>query len=1405
MGATQGHVLNTPSSQWVSVEWARSAIRAGVRIGWLAVAMVILSQAWLYAQTTPPAGPVFVFAVAREATDPNKRADDAGVARFGREVAEAVMREMGGRLEVREYVEREELQRWMREEKAGFFLGLVNPRNLPAGLEASSPVLPMTLKIHALENRMDITGVDGLEGMRVICPQENAPLMREGGLPLHQCDTVPQVEDGIAELLSHRADALISSEILTHQAINRMNISGHIRDVGEPLGVLHWAFMVAGGNAETLAYLNEGLTRIKANGTYGRIHSRYFDVGVLSGYNTAERITAMVFVSLAVPLLVLVVVCMFLIIRYRKDKLRLKLTLDRQLRIEEELRISQEQIRSVLDNTPVPVCITRVEQGTLLYGNKKYAELLKIPADALLNWPVHTLHPSPEQRGGLMHRVARDGIVEDAEITINTTEGSPLSLLVSLQDFQFMGEKAVLVAHHDITAKKQLESNLARQSAFVSMQSQIAVLANQSVNSTEVYQFALQVICEYKGWPIGHVFLPSDLEDELVPSGIWYLKDRSAYQEFRKVTSEITFHPGEGLPGRVYESGKPAWIENIFKDNNFPRAGKLVKQEVVSGFAFPVLVNNKVVAVLEFFSPSQEAPDAVFLDYIANIGAILGRVTERNTAAEALKDSQVSLALAQKMVHLGSWDLNVQKQTMTWSEETFRIFGVDPSEGQASAALFVSFAHPGDRFKLDDMLCTNDESCGPRSFEYRIVRGDGEIRYIKTQSEVIRGAMDSVIHIFGYVFDITESKKAEEELRRNQLLVNTVLNNLPHAVVAKDTAGRYLIVNETFEKMYGLSNAEVIGKSSDQLLALPGEARERISRQDHSVLQEGLVLDEEVEVQGADGEIQIHHHIKQPLIDEHGQIEGMVGISQDVTAIRNSEQKLKHSEARFRSLVEGSIEGIAVQSNREIVFANESAAKMFGYHTTDAFFALRSIDNIIAPEDRERLQGFDATRRAGGEAPNSYVFKGIRADGSTVWINNMVSLVDWDGQKAILNTMHDVTEHYSLEEQLRQAQKMESVGQLAGGVAHDFNNHLQVIMGQVELALHKDPSENMKRYLEPIYKAGASASALTRQLLAFSRKEVLKVESADVNDLIRQDGKILNRLIGENIELELRLMNEAGWVMVDKGMVGQVLMNLCINSRDAMPDGGRLIIETNLFDCDAEFAKSHTYLEEGAYVRMSVSDTGMGMPPEVRKRIFEPFYTTKERHKGTGLGLSTVYGIVKQHGGAIDVYSEVGVGTTFNIYLPLDEGYQGRPAVAAPREAEAPAPGKGETVLVAEDEESVREVLRTTLEESGYQVLAVGDGQDALDILKAHRQDIGLVILDMIMPSLSGRDVFEKMKSLELDVPVIFSTGYTAEIMDTEFFSKNNVPLMRKPYALDDLLALVKENIRQPYSEVMGA
>jgi len=505
--------------------------------------------------------------------------------------------------------------------------------------------------------------------------------------------------------------------------------------------------------------------------------------------------------------------------------------------------------------------------------------------------------------------------------------------------------------------------------------------------------------------------------------------------------------------------------------------------------------------------------------------------------------------------------------------------------------------------------------------------------------------------------------------------------------------------------------------------------------------------------------------------------------------LKRNELALRRSEARYRSLVQSSVYGIYRSSlEGRFLDVNPALITMLGYGSAEEVLLLDPEKDVFAQvEEHERLIG--EFRRSG--RLDGFEVKWKRKDGGAITVRISGRAVSSADEPAdVLEAIaEDVTDRRALEDQFRQAQKMEAVGRLAGGVAHDFNNLLMVISGYAEVILAQvDPASSLHEKGRAIQLAADRATTLTRQLLAFSRKQLLELKVVDVNAIVQDMERLLRPLIGENIDLVTMLSPEAAHTRADAGQLEQVIMNLVVNAKDAMPAGGRLSLRTENLAVDDNHRRGPQFIRPGRYVTLQVSDTGMGMDRETQSRIFEPFFTTKEKGKGTGLGLSTVYGIVKQSGGYVMVHSELGRGTTFHIYLPLVEGVLENNSVAPPD-----AIGGTETILLVEDEESVRQLVRDTLMAKGYKVVEAENGEAGISAAAHHQGNIDLVITDVMMPGMGGREMVQELIQARPGAKVLYLSGYTEDAILNDGSVDQATSFLQKPFTLQNLSRKVRE------------
>ena len=506
-------------------------------------------------------------------------------------------------------------------------------------------------------------------------------------------------------------------------------------------------------------------------------------------------------------------------------------------------------------------------------------------------------------------------------------------------------------------------------------------------------------------------------------------------------------------------------------------------------------------------------------------------------------------------------------------------------------------------------------------------------------------------------------------------------------------------------------------------------------------------------------------------------------VSKDITERSKTEEALRKSEEKYRQLIEHSSEAIFILTNGRVTFANSRTEKMFGYPLDD--LQLISFINLVISEDREMVFDRQKAILQGDNSAVNHSFRIVNHEGATIWVEaNSVAIV-WDNSDAILNFMRDITKQKKTETKLLQAQKMESIGTLAGGIAHDFNNLLMGIQGHASLALLKldknDPNYDHVKTIETLVLSGAN---LTKQLLGFARGGKYEVKRVDLNALIDKTSQTIGRTKKE-IRIHRNLEDNLWPTDVDQGQIEQVLLNLFVNAWQAMPGGGDLYIETKNILLDENRFKPFSG-KSGRYVKISVTDTGVGMDEKTRERIFEPFFTTREMGRGTGLGLASVYGIIKNHNGFINVYSEKGQGSTFNIYIPASLQKDKRDQ-QAPSDTEIDLSPRSETILIVDDEAMILDVASDMLKTLGYTVITAKDGPTAISLYQEQMNSIDLVILDMVMPEMSGGEVFDELKKINPHAKVLLSSGYSLNGQASRIIDRGCDGFIQKPFTIGDI------------------
>jgi two-component system cell cycle sensor histidine kinase/response regulator CckA len=773
-------------------------------------------------------------------------------------------------------------------------------------------------------------------------------------------------------------------------------------------------------------------------------------------------------------------------------------------------------------------------------------------------------------------------------------------------------------------------------------------------------------------------------------------------------------------------------------------------------------------------------------------------ITERKRAEEAVREGEERFRLAFENANTGVCLVDLDGNLLRVNNKMCEIFGYTKEELERMTV--NNIAHPEDidvspAFIKKTLRGETDRG----TFEKRYFHKKGHTVTCQVSSSLVRDAEGSPLYFISHVHDITERKQAEEALRQSEERYRTILEDIEEGYFEVDLTGRSTFVNDSLCRIHGYPREELLGIDNRRFVDKENakkafEAFNRVYRTGEP----GRLFDYEViRKDGTKRQVEVFPSLRK---DSSGNPIGFRGITRDVTERKQAEELLQKEREISLSILENAPYGVAlIDEGGKYIYINPEFVNTTGYTLQDIPTGKDWFQKVFPdPKDRERMIQLWKEDRSKGNMTNKEF--GITCKDGSMREIEIRSTFLRDSRAVIV--LHDITERKraeermeSLREQLRQSQKMEAIGRLAGGIAHDFNNLLTIIKGYSQLSLI-ELKENtpLRENIEHIHTATDRAADLVRQLLAFSRRQILAMRVLDLNTTLANLHNMLRRLIGEDIELTTVLAEDLGRVKTVLGWIEQAIMNLVVNARDAMPSGGKLTIETGNADLDDAYVGGHVGVKPGRYVVLSVSDTGVGMTPEVRERLFEPFFSTKEKDKGTGLGLSTVYGIVKQSDGDIWVYSEPGKGSTFKIYLPRVEE-----PLEQPREkvlGDELLRGN-ETILLVEDEEEVRKLAVRVLERQGYKVLAARDGDEALIICERHQDPIHLLLTDVVMPGMNGHEVAKRLDSLHPEMKVLYMSGYTDNAIVLHGVLVKGVNYIQKPFTVDALTKKVREVLEQ--------
>ncbi len=795
-------------------------------------------------------------------------------------------------------------------------------------------------------------------------------------------------------------------------------------------------------------------------------------------------------------------------------------------------------------------------------------------------------------------------------------------------------------------------------------------------------------------------------------------------------------------------------------------------------------------------------------------------ITDRKKAESRVQESEAMLARAQQMAHVGHWEQNISSGKLRWSDETYRIFGLAPQEREVDVRFFIDRVHPDDRLSLKKAARDAAEKKTPYDEIYRIVRPDGTIRWVHSKGEATRDNDTGSILLFGTILDITERKQIEEALRLSEEAATAILNASQEIIFLIDTAGLVVAANVATAHGLGVEPHEMVGRCIFDFF--PGDVCESRRTAGEEVIRTGRPIAFEDQRMG-----RYFDNVIYPIRNDTGQVTGLVIYAHDITERKRMEDNLRESEERFRLALEGGRLATwdwRVQTG-EFVW-NDNHYRMFGYVPGEVAAGLAAWSERLHPEDRDAMETqFRADVERGGQYTVQY--RVLWPDDTVHWMeSNCCHQHDAEGrpvrsygviaeiterkqmeeelrksrdelerrveerteelQRAYHRLLSEIRQRHETEEQLHQTQKMEAVGNLAGGIAHDFNNMLAAIIGNAELAL--DDVEGPPRHnIKQILNASKRSRDLVRQILTFTRKNEGPRKIMHLTPLLKETVKLLRGSMPSTIRIRLAIRTDSDIILADPSNMQQVLMNLATNAAHAMEHGGTLAISLSETTFQEEDGLPDNYVQAGRYLKLTVTDTGTGMPNSVRQRIFEPFFTTKEQGQGTGMGLAVVFGIVKSHEGVITVASEPGKGSVFRIFLPVAGDTAKEEHV---RNRMLPK-GK-ERILVVDDEPSVVEMTSETLTRLGYKVTTAQSGPEGWIKFQHDPYQFDCVITDHVMPEITGMRLAEMMLEVRDDLPIILCTGYSEMVSAEKVKAAGISEFLMKPLMSKELVSILR-------------
>ncbi len=1179
------------------------------------------------------------------------------------------------------------------------------------------PYMSLHGAIVVSKNTSGIRTLSDLKGRQVaVMKGDNAEEFlkrKDRGIKIH---TTATFQEALRALSEGRYDAVFAQRLVALRLIQEGGLT-NLRVVNKPVEEFRqdFCFAVREGDRKTLALLNEGLALVLADGTYRRLHAKWFAATELPTHRKIVVGGDWNFPPYE-----------YLDENGRPAGYNTDLTraIAKEAGLDIEIRLGPwAEIRRALATGEIDVI-----QG-MFYSPER---------DKIFDFtPPHSVN--------LCVSVVRKG-EEPAPSTVKELAG-----------------KRIVVQRGDIMYDFALEHGLKdRVTALDSQEDALKALARGKFDCALVSRMTALYWIDKNGWKnlqVGrHPFLSSEYcyavkqgNDTLLAQfseGLNLLKKSGQYRRIQKKWMG------------VYENPSPGFTEILYH-------------------AALVLV-PLVLLVLGFFLWSW---------------SLRKQVANRTEALRKSEEYQRAM-IACSPVALYSVDLN--GNVTAWNESAERVFGWTAEEAIGGPLPIVPEGKSEEFNKLRKLIMSGHSFVGK---EVARRRKDGTLFYGSLSAAPIRDAAGRIIGIMGAMEDISERKHAEEALKESEEKYRLLAENSEDVIFTLDMNLRYTYISPSVKTLRGFAVSEIIGRSIAESLKPESLTLAQKTLSEELALEKGKNRGRrpakmiELEMLCRDGST-VWTEVKTSFLrDKEKKPVGILGVTRDISGRRQAERALRESEQHLKAIFESNANPIVVYDAKGFPqYLNPAFTEVFGW-TLDE---LEGRPIPFVTEDEKRVTAAKIEEIYTHGRPVKFATKRLTKDGDTLEVIVGAALIKgFEGKgKGMVVNLTDISEQKKLETQLRQAQKMESIGRLAGGVAHDYNNMLGVILGYTEIALDSvEPEAPLHGYLEQILSAANRSSEITRQLLAFARRQTIAPRVIDLNETVEGMLKMLRRLIGEDIDLLWKPAATLWPVKMDPAQLDQILANLCVNARDAISGVGGITIETAEFVMDQAYCADHPGFVPGEFAMLAVSDDGSGMEKEVLDNLFEPFFTTKDADHGTGLGLAMVYGIVKQNNGFISVYSEPGQGTTFRIYLPRYLSGKGEQEVVAEKKIAA---GRGETVLLVEDELAILQLGKMMLERLGYAVLEATTPTEALALAEKHTGKIHLLLTDVVMPDMNGRELADRLQSLYPEIQTLFMSGYTANVIAHRGVLDEGVDFLQKPFSQQELAVKVREALDGP-------